>query len=602
MRENFPPEHAILFTLDAQTVIQKKPFKLNAMIGYVKGDDQIFNCEDELTADNLDALWRQDMQDERNQQAFKDALRSTDPDEVDMKQRECEWKMTWDDDAWDRAREFELFDPEYPVEELEAQKEADVNQRLPAPVQTNTTQSVALVKTSGSPAQAIQPVHGTVLSRPAQNAVRGRVGITPYEAAQGLIQTIPMFCIGKGWLVYQQGYYALESSENVKRIIMEVCRPAVEQCGSANFVDHIFKILKTEPKLFIRPDFNCNCVAFDDCVLDLDRWEKLVPTPTILVTTHLRASFSRGKRTDCPEFKRFLADVTFGNSVLQERIWQAVGYLLVPDQHGKAIILLQGRKHSGKSVLVNVVKRCFDDELVVALSVNEFDRRFATSSLYGKKLCVDADLSDERLDRIAVSVLKKLTGSDSISGDVKFGDYLQFENSAKFLYGSNHVVLLPNKDAAFYDRLVVIPFARTVPSDERDFRLEEKLNAERDAIIVQALAAYRRLVKSNYRFAGDFPINAVTEDGGESTADKVSQFLREDCEIALGVWTPTGTLYAAFVRRFGNLCSDKSFSGLLFSIALSAGYPVGKDKNRTSPKVNSVWGFANLKLKEKADG
>ena len=557
-----------------------------------------FNCD----GPDLDALWRQDMQDERNQQAFKDALRSTDPDEVDTEQNEREWKATWDDDAWDRAREFELFDPEYPVEELEAQEETDANQRLPAPVQTNTAQSVALVKTSGSPAQAIQPVHGAVLPRPAQNAVRGRVGITPYEAAQGLIQTIPMFCIGKGWLVYQQGYYALKSSENVKRIIMEVCRPAVEQCGSANFVDQIFKILKTEPKLFIRPDFNCNCVAFDDCVLDLDRWERIVPTPTILVTTHLRASFSRGERTDCPEFKRFLADVTLGNPVLQERIWQAVGYLLVPDQHGKAIILLQGRMHSGKSALANVVKHCFDDEFVIALSVNEFGKRFATSSLYGKKLCVDADLSDERLDRTAVSVLKKLTGADSISGDVKFGDYLQFENSAKFLYGSNHIVLLPNKDAAFYDRLVVIPFARTVPSDERDFWLEEKLNAERDAIIIRALAAYRRLVKSNYRFAGDFPINAVTEDGGESTADSVARFLREDCEIAPGVWTPTGTLYAAFVRRFGNLCNDRYFSGLLFSIALSAGYPVGKDKDRTSPKANSVWGFENLKLKENADG
>ena len=572
------------------------------MIGYVKGDDQIFNCEDKLTADNLDALWRQDMQDERNQQAFKDELRSTDPDEVDMAEYEREWQARWDDDAWDRAREFELFDPEYPVEELEAQKETDANQCLPTPVQTNNAQSAALVKTSGSPAQAIQPVHGAVLPRSVQNAVRGRVGITPYEAAQGLMQTIPMFCIGKGWLVYQQGYYALKSSENVKRIIMEVCRPAVEQCGSANFVDQIFKILKTEPKLFIRPDFNCNCVAFDDCVLDLDRWERIVPTPTILVTTHLRASFSRGERTDCPEFKRFLADVTLGNPVLQERIWQAVGYLLVPDQHGKAIILLQGRMHSGKSALANVVKHCFDDEFVIALSVNEFGKRFATSSLYGKKLCVDADLSDERLDRTAVSVLKKLTGSDSISGDVKFGDYLQFENSAKFLYGSNHVVLLPNKDAAFYDRLVVIPFARTVPLDERDFRLEEKLNAERDAIIIQALAAYRRLVKSNYRFAGDFPINAVTEDGGESTADRVAQFLREDCEIALGVWTPTERLYEAFARRFGNLCSDRYFSGLLFSIALSAGYPVGKDKDRTSPKANSVWGFENLKLKENADG
>ena len=109
---------------------------------------ELFNCD----GPDLDALWRQD---ERNQQAFKDALRSTNPDEVDTAQYEREWKAMWDDDAWDRAREFELFDPEYPVEELEAQKETDANQRLPAPVQTNTTPSVALVKTSGSPAQAV---------------------------------------------------------------------------------------------------------------------------------------------------------------------------------------------------------------------------------------------------------------------------------------------------------------------------------------------------------------------------------------------------------------------------------------------------------------
>lgn len=43
-----------------------------------------FNCD----GPDLDALWRQDMQDERNQQAFKDALRSTDPDEVDTEQNE----------------------------------------------------------------------------------------------------------------------------------------------------------------------------------------------------------------------------------------------------------------------------------------------------------------------------------------------------------------------------------------------------------------------------------------------------------------------------------------------------------------------------------
>lgn len=144
-----------------------------------------------------------------------------------MEQHEREWKATWEDDAWDRAREFELYDPAYPVEELEAQEETDANQCLPAPVQTNNTQSAALVKTSGSSAQAIQPVRGTVLSCSVQNAVRGRVGITPYEAAQGLMKTIPMFCIGKEWLVYRQslisptlagGSYAIPCNKSEKLI------------------------------------------------------------------------------------------------------------------------------------------------------------------------------------------------------------------------------------------------------------------------------------------------------------------------------------------------------------------------------------------------
>ena len=84
------------------------------------------------------------MQDERNQQAFKDALRSTDPDEVDLEQHEREWKMMWDDDAWDRAREFELFDPEYPVEERGSGK----NIGQPCPSDTACPRNGALASCS----------------------------------------------------------------------------------------------------------------------------------------------------------------------------------------------------------------------------------------------------------------------------------------------------------------------------------------------------------------------------------------------------------------------------------------------------------------------
>lgn len=558
--------------------------------------------DDDSTVD-LDELWQQDMQDERNRTACEDSLRSTDPDEVNCEQLEYEWREQWTEDDWTQFQDFINYDPDRPVEENIGAADRD-NLNLSLPEQSCAAldqQNATIACAPYSVVAQLQSIRKQAYAQPVQNAVQtvstSKSASTPYDAAQNLIRSAPLIYIGKNWLIYRNGFYSLASTEDVKRLIMAVCRPDVKRSGNANFVDQVYKILKSEPGLYIHPDFTRNAVAFDDCVLDLDRWQILPPTPEIVVTTHFPASFNRGEKTDCPVFKRFLYDVSLGDSVLQERIWQALGYLLVPDQHGKAIVLLQGRMHSGKSLFVNVVRSCFDDEVVVSLPVNEFSRRFSTSSLFGKKLCVDADLSDERLSRDAVSALKKMTGSDSISGDVKFGDYVRFENSAKFLYATNHALLLPNKDAAFYDRLIVVPFARSVPREARDFHLEERFCAERDAIIVQALAGYRRLVQSDYHFAGNFQINAITEDGGDNLSDMVLQFLREDCEAASDGWTPTDYLYAAFVGKFGLLCSDKRFSELLLQTALSFGYPVGKVKSRIPSKANPVWGFTNLKLK-----
>ena len=543
---------------------------------------------DEVDSVLLEQEWRKSWTEER-QREMEDFLNQPDSDAADCEKLERDYRQKhWTGEDWQRLHEFEAYNPEAVYDDVNSSVSTESCERtelMPAP-------TIAFPVSRGS-GYISAPIAGIVLP-----ATKSKISVTPYTAAQILIQSIPMVYTGKQWFIYQKGFYAETTGENVKRQIMDFWREEVAKAGQANFVDQVYRVLKSEPRVYADVDFNRNCVAFDDVVVDLERGEMIEPTPQIFVTTHINASYTRGCNSDCPTFKKFLADISGGDLNLQRRIWQMMGYTLVPDQAGKAFFLLQGKKNSGKSVLGAFITRCFDPQVVVSMTVNDFGKNFALAGLYGKKLCVDFDLPADPFGKSAVSYLKKMTGADLISSDVKFADRVNFKNSAKFLFATNHVVVLPNSDDAFFDRLVVIPFPYTTPAEQRDWRLLDKLDAERDAIVAQALVAYYELVRNNYCFAGTFPINGVTENGKANVADAVAQFLRDNCEFHPDAWTSTASLYVAFCRQFGKMWGEKIFSKMLSEIGKTSKCPIKKERRRVIPSANPVFGFAGLKLKE----
>lgn len=145
--------------------------------------------------------------------------------------------------------------------------------------------------------------------------------------------------------------------------------------------------------------------------------------------------------------------------------------------------------------------------------------------------------------------------------------------------------------------MVVIPFAVSIPRNTQDRQLPQKLELERDAIVVQALNAYRELVDSGYVFAGDYLPNA-TILGMENPADAAAQFLAESCEYLPGCWTSTEQLYSAFTCQYGPICGKNEFSRLVFQLS-TATYPqVKRQRSRITSASNPTYGFAGLKLKE----
>ncbi len=545
----------------------------------------------------LEIEYRESLADGVNQARLAEFLVAGDPETVDFEALERE----------DRAAQQDLFRQEQLQEaEARAQEQEALSKASPFFDRPQPTIPVPPALPS-TPREVPPPTASAGMGvpppkRPTLNLLASGAGDpkrpTPYEAAEWIIEHVHVVH-ANGLLYFYDGtaYLSCKRDEAKKRI-MDACRPAVKAIGNARFVQQVYDLLMMEPRICRDADLFRNLVAFDDGVLDLDTGQFQPHSPALFVTTRLRASYRRGCETDCLVFKKFLADVSCGDSLLVQRLWECVAYLLVPDQTGKKFVLFQGVANSGKSVLGNFIQGCFVGDVATTLEINELRGNFTLADLVGRKFCSDMDIPANPLNAKALGKLKKMTGQDTISSDVKFADRVNFVCTAKFLFGTNHAVLTQKSDPAFFKRLVVVPFRRSFSGKDQDYGLPQKLAGERSAIIARALAAYQHLRQNGFQFAGNFQVNEVCGcEAPESPVDAVMSFLMTRCELAEGVWTPTKILFDDFRETFGPLCGDKRFSELLNHAISIQNLPAKKGRDRLTPDGNPKQGFCGLRLK-----
>lgn len=259
------------------------------------------------------------------------------------------------------------------------------------------------------------------------------------------------------------------------------------------------------------------------------------------------------KRLRIPWMDYFVGSIAQGNEVIATRIWQMIGYLLTPDTSAKAWFLLQGVPNSGKSVIGNFLSSLFPEHKIASLDIDQLGRRTATSLLVNKCLNISMDLPNKALSPVAVRSIKLMTGNDDITVEFGNGRYQKYHSNCKFLFASNHALTLKGSDSGFEDRIVCIPFTKSVAIAERNNNLLQNLLNERDDIVIKALAHYRDLRRANYEFAGSnldickpniryLPVEAEDSDA------HLCEFVDTQCEIVpvTSGRTYTSTLHKAY--------------------------------------------------------
>jgi len=208
-------------------------------------------------------------------------------------------------------------------------------------------------------------------------------------------------------------------------------------------------------------------------------------------------------KAECPVFDRFLHQVTGGNPAMIARFYEAIGYALVPDQRGKRFLFLYGESNTGKSVLSDLLASFFPCTCVSSVGVNELNGDFGYAGLVGKSLNICAELSSSTLPEEAVRKIKALTGGDTVNVNAKNKDSYSTTLYVKLVFASNHGIQLAHEDDALVQRVLMLPFPYSVPPQERDRFLPEKLKAERPAILRKSMYALSAVLRRNYVFTLD---------------------------------------------------------------------------------------------------
>ena len=307
--------------------------------------------------------------------------------------------------------------------------------------------------------------------------------------------------------------YQAQSDADLQRLVVKICEAEVYENGYFDLVTGTVKFIRTEPTIqYTERIENHRVLTFQNGNLDIETGAFWPHSPGVFTTYALKCCYiPNPAETACPEFDRFLWGISGGDAQMVARLWEMLGYCLVPDIGGKTGFVLQGRKHSGKSLLCNFLEEeIFPDEVVSSLDVDQLSKEFAPSELEGKMLCVSGDMPDESLNNKVVSNIKKLLGNDLISAPKKYQDNRQFRFGGKFILVSNHQLRIKGEDDAFEDRLVAIPFPYSIPKERWDPQFAQRLLPEKDSIVSKAIGYYWALKARHYAFSGDYKLNSGT--------------------------------------------------------------------------------------------
>ena len=321
-------------------------------------------------------------------------------------------------------------------------------------------------------------------------------------------------------------------------------------------------------------------LAVASSFFDLDRWlfncvNGMIDLRTGQLREHRRedlltkiAGCEFDPSAPCPLWEKFLGRVFAGDLELIGFVQRAAGYTLTGSTCEHVLFLLFGTGANGKTTLLEIIRAVLGDYGMQAdfntfLERRQDGPRNDLARLKGARMVTAVEAEAGRA--LAEAVVKQATGGDTITARFLYHELFEFVPEFKLFLGTNHKPVIKGSDYGIWRRIRLLPFGVTIPPEERDRDLIEKLKAELPGILawmVRGCQEWQRVGLQEPKM-----VVAATENY-RTEMDVLGDFL-EDCCVqhanASVLATPLYTAYRIWAEDNGERISSKRSFGMRLS-------------------------------------
>ena len=249
---------------------------------------------------------------------------------------------------------------------------------------------------------------------------------------------------------------------------------------------------------------------------------------------------------ECPIWDKFLDRIMGGDHDLVDFLQRAMGYSLTGRVSTHVLFVAYGTGRNGKSTFLDTfldllgpyAKKAPPELLMLKKGEAHPTER---SVLWGARFVPAIETGQGR--KLNETAVKEMTGGDPISTRRMREDFWEFTPTHKLWLASNHKPTIAGTDIGIWSRIRLIPFSVTIPVEERDEQLPDKLKAEWPGILAWAVRGCL-----DWQEAGLREPPAVSSATAEyrNDMDVLGDFLDELCVEVTGARESAGNLYDAY--------------------------------------------------------
>jgi len=245
----------------------------------------------------------------------------------------------------------------------------------------------------------------------------------------------------------------------------------VSELSQANTVKtkektEIIEALKQESRKFKPKEIKKTWIQFKEWIIDIKTKEKFIANSEYFVTNPIPHSL--GKSIETPKMDEIFEQWVGKENV--KKLYEILAYCLLPDYPLHRIFCFIGGGMNGKSKYLELLRKFIGDNNSCSTELDTLlSSRFEITRLHKKLVCQMGETNFNEMNK--TSVLKKLSGGDSIGFEYKRKDPFEDINYAKILIATNNLPATTDKTIGFYRRWMIIDFPNQF-SEKKDILKE----------------------------------------------------------------------------------------------------------------------------------